>query len=443
MMTRIARRIVGAAMALSALGLAVYAMRERPLPVEITQARKLTVREYIAEDAKTRLDTEYIVDMPISGTLERIELKEGDRVEAGACIARVDPFDLHMQLEIMEASVAQAKARITGVDTSKPKPEELESAEVRVRESETAEAISRRDKEIARIARDNAKKEFDRLKALLDEGAVSQSQFDAADRTYKEAEQNLARLGLAESASGRNRQVAELTSKSLVASVDDNEYLRQMYKAEMEGLEAQIAMLKSDLEKTTIVSPISGVVLEKFVEDRRVLAAGTPLLKLGNHDAIEIECDILSEEVGKVKPGDLVEIDGKALQGQTVLGQVKRIYPSGFKKISSLGIEQQRVRTIIAFDNSAVSLRPGTSLDVRIVTGEAVDAVAVPERSTFRSGSGWAVFAVRDGKARLTPVELGLKNDTWAQIMSGLAIGDSIVAEPKNEMRDGARLSPL
>jgi hypothetical protein len=66
---------------------------------------------------------------------------------------------------------------------------------------------------------------------------------------------------------------------------------------------------------------------------------------------------------------DRVEIIGKALQGVGAVGQVERIYPSAFMKISSLGIEQQRVKVIIAFDNAHLGLRPGTRLDVRIVTG--------------------------------------------------------------------------
>ncbi|MCL4693789.1 MAG: hypothetical protein KJ060_14915, partial [Candidatus Hydrogenedentes bacterium] len=158
---------------------------------------------------------------------------------------------------------------------------------------------------------------------------------------------------------------------------------------------------------------------------------------------IEIECDVLSEEVGRINRGDPVEITGKALNDEVIMGSVERIYPAGFKKISALGIEQQRVRTIIAFDNAQTDLRPGTSVDVRIITDEAADAVAVPERATFRSEGGWAVFVVQGGEAVLTPVEIALKNDDWAAIASGVQAGETVVAEPKTELKDGMAVSPL
>src|SRR5690606_26147356 len=119
------------------------------------------------------------------------------------------------------------------------------------------------------------------------------------------------------------------------------------------------------------------------------------------------------------------------------------IYPSGFMKISALGIEQQRVRTLISFDNSTLHLRPGTSLDVRIITGESENAAAVPERATFRHEGEWAVFTVKGGRAHLTPVTVGLKNDEWAEIAEGVVPGMTVVADVKNELTDGMRVSQL
>jgi HlyD family secretion protein len=190
-------------------------------------------------------------------------------------------------------------------------------------------------------------------------------------------------------------------------------------------------------------APVAGPILEKYVESRRVLPPGTPLLKMGDLSSVEIESDILSEEVVRVHSGQRVEISGKAVGRETSFeGKVKRIYPSAFMKISALGIEQQRVKTIIAFDNSTLGLRPGTRLDVRIITAEKQNAVSVPERSIFRREGKWYVFTVQGGRARLAPVSLGLKNDEWAEITDGLTAGDVIILEPKNDLEDGVRIKP-
>ena len=174
-----------------------------------------------------------------------------------------------------------------------------------------------------------------------------------------------------------------------------------------------------------------------------MLEAGSMLLKIGDLESIEIECDVLSEEVSRVHVGNKVLISGKALQGRTLEGTVTRIYPAGFMKISSLGVEQQRVRTLIGFDNAEARLRPGTSVDVEIVTAEAVDVLAVPDRAVFRYEGGWAVFTVEGGRAKLTPVKVGLRNEDWTQILDGIAPETVVVSELKNDLEDGIRVTTL
>jgi len=286
-----------------------------------------------------------------------------------------------------------------------------------------------------------AEKDYQRMQVLHAQGAVSQAEFDAAERVFKQLSHGRERAQLVERASRAAREIAQLTSQRVAGSIDDNEYMRKMYQAGIEQLGSELEVFKSDLAKTRIVAPVTGPILEKYVEDELVLAIGTPLLKMGDLDSIEIECDVLSEEVGGIQVGNPVEIGGKALQGKAILGTVSRIYPAGFKKISSLGIEQQRVRTLIAFNNTDCHLRAGTSVEVKIITAEHAEALAIPERATFRQEGQWYVFAVHRGRARLTPVTLGLKNDDWAEIIEGLEPGQTVVAEPKNDLEDGARVT--
>ncbi len=424
-------------------GGAIFALMYNPLPVEMTDVTQRTVREFIAEDAKTRLDDEFIIAMPISGTLFAPDVEIGDEVTAGMCVARIDEFPLEQQIKGSEALLAQVKAQIEGVDVQKPKEEDLMTGEVRVSEARDNLAIVRKEREIAETNFNEARKELKRLERLFEQGAVPQAQLDEAQRLHDNMKDTVARLDLTIAATEKIVRVAELSSERLTGSVDDNEFMRDAYKADIDRIEAQLEAVRSDLAKTQITSPVDGIVLEKYVDDERVMMSGTPVMKIGDPNTIEIECDVLSEEVVHIETGDTVEITGKALDDKIVMGTVKRVYPSGFMKISALGIEQQRVRTIIEFDNSEAKLRPGTSIDVRVITEESVDTLAVPERSVFRHNNGWAVFAVNGTKAKLTPVELGLKNDDWAEIVSGLELGQTIIAEPKNELVDGARITEL
>ncbi len=421
----------------------VVAFRGQALPVETMQLKPITVREFVADDAKTRLADEYIIDMPVSGTLKRMEVEVGDHVEKGQVVAHIDPYALKQEIRKIEAHITQKKAEVAGVDVAKPKPEDIESAKLHVTEKADLLEIASKTRAVIEINYDEAERAYNRAKGLLETGAASESFFDEADRRYKSLIEDRARVKLEESAATKALAQAEIARERLVNSIDDNEYLRDSIEAEIDMLKAQLAMLHDDLEKTEVRAPVSGPVFEKFVEDQRVLEAGSMLLKIGDLESIEIECDVLSEEVSRVHVGNKVLISGKALQGRTLEGTVTRIYPAGFMKISSLGVEQQRVRTLIGFDNAEARLRPGTSVDVEIVTAEAVDVLAVPDRAVFRHEGGWAVFTVEGGRAKLTPVKVGLRNEDWAQILDGIAPETVVVSELKNDLEDGIRVTRL
>ena len=419
----------------------VVAFLRQALPVEMEPASIVTVREYVTDDAKTRLANEYIIDMPVSGTLIRMTLEVGDEVEEGQVVAHIDPYDLKQEIRQIEARIAQKKADVAGVDVAKPKEEDIESAKLHVREKADLLEIASKTRAVIEINCAEAERSYNRAKGLLDTGAASESFFDEAEMRYRGLSEDRKRTKLEEDAARKALTQAELARERLLNSIDDNEYQRESFEAEIDMLKAQLAMFEDDLGKTKIKSPVSGPVLEKFEEDQRVLLAGSPLLKIGDLESIEIECDILSEEVSRVRVGNMVLISGKALQGRTLEGKVTRIYPSGFMKISSLGVEQQRVRTLIEFNHADAGLRPGTSVDVEIITAEAVDTLAVPDRAVFRHSGGWAVFEVEGGRAKLTPVRVGLRNEDWAQILEGLRPETVIVAELKNDLEDGARVT--
>jgi len=422
-----------------AAGVAV-SMRPRPVFVEIGTPVRMTVREYIAEDAETQLARTFTVDMPVSGTVARIEWQVGDVVQQGEVLTHVESLPIEEQIKALEALIAQTRAQITGVDVTKPKPEALEAAEQRVKEVAASLEMARKARAVVAINLEQARKDYERAQRLQAERVMSQRDFDAAESAYRALEQDLARARLAEQAGEKGLEIAALASRQLAASVDDNEFMREAHRAQIEHFEAQLRVLRDDLEKTTIRAPVTGPVLVKFVEDRRTLLAGTPLLQTGDPASSEIVCDVLSEEVVRVKPSAPVEITGKALGGETIAGTVKRIFPAAFKKISALGIEQQRVRVLIDYDGKAHPLRPGTSLDVRIITAEQPDTLAVPERAVFQHQGAWHVFKVEGGVARLTPVGVGLKNEEWAEITAGLGPEDRFVADPPNDLADSTRV---
>src|SRR5690606_3811968 len=190
-----------------------------------------------------------------------------------------------------------------------------------------------------------------------------------------------------------------------------------------------------------ILAPVDGVVLTRHAESRRVVTPGTPIVEIGDPDAIEIVADLLSADAVRVEPGARVLIDqwgGDA----PLAGRVRRVEPSGFTKISALGVEEQRVNVIVDFVDpaAAAALGDGYRVEVRTVVWEAADVLQVPVSTLFRSGGEWAVYSVEDGRAVERRVTLGHRSGAAAEVLDGLSEGQPLVAYPPDTLTDGARV---
>jgi energy-coupling factor transporter ATP-binding protein EcfA2 len=195
--------------------------------------------------------------------------------------------------------------------------------------------------------------------------------------------------------------------------------------------------------KTTILNLIGG--LDTVTNGR--LWFGD--LEITRFTAAEVEADILTLDVVAAKVGDAVEIYGPAIGQPSVRGKVARIFPAGFTKVSSLGVEQQRVKVVIHFDDKDElkrllrerGLGVGYRVRVRIFTADKSRAILIPRSALFRAADGkWQLFAVRNGRASLQTVEVGLMNDEQAEIRSGVAEGELVVLAPESSLTDGMRV---
>ena len=150
-----------------------------------------------------------------------------------------------------------------------------------------------------------------------------------------------------------------------------------------------------------IRAPVTGRVLKLIQESERVVLPGTPLIDIGDPRDLEINAELLSTDAVRIAPGAPVRIDGWG--GAPIRGRVRRIEPAGFLKVSALGIEEQRVRTIIDFvDPPEKWSRLGHDyrVNVRVTVWSGENVLTLPVGALFRRGEEWAVFAVKDGRAR-------------------------------------------
>jgi HlyD family secretion protein len=260
---------------------------------------------------------------------------------------------------------------------------------------------------------------------------------------------------------GRAEALARTQSVSIQArdkakfDVDTNEAALASAKAQVEVWEGVRRTLAARLidPSTPLVptdpiccvqirAPVTGRVLKIIQESEVVVQAGTPLLEIGDPLDLEIVADLLSNDAVQIKPGSPVRIDGWG--GSPIRGRVTRVDPAGFLKVSALGIEEQRVRITIDFvdpPEAWSSLGHDFRVVVHVTIWNAEDVLQVPVGALFRKGEDWAVFGVKDGRAHMTRVGIGHRNNRTAEIVSGLSEGDRVVLHPSDRITDGAAVS--
>jgi HlyD family secretion protein len=254
-----------------------------------------------------------------------------------------------------------------------------------------------------------------------------------------------AELSLAQIEHRRNTELVEKKLVSLAAA-DQSEARLNAAKAAHDAAKAEVTRARSALlegdrtggENVNVTSPSAGRVLRVPQESEAVVTAGTPILEVGDPGHIEIVAEFLSQDAVRMKPGATAQIENWG--GPPLPATVDRVEPVARTKISALGVEEQRTNVILQFTEAARDHPQAHDfrVDVRVVVGEAENAVRVPLGALFRRGEGWALYKVVDGRAVLTEVQVAESDGRHRAITAGVAEGDSVIVFPSSTIEDGA-----
>ena len=179
-------------------------------------------------------------------------------------------------------------------------------------------------------------------------------------------------------------------------------------------------------------------------ESETVVPMGQPLIEVGNVQDLEIVADLLSSAAVRVRAGQPVRIEQWG-GDQPLQGRVRRVEPSGFTKISALGVEEQRVNTIIDFVDPAdrrATIGDGYRVEVRIIVQAVENVLKVPVSSLFRKGSDWAVYVVENDRAAVRVVQIGHRSGLEAEVTGGLTGGERIIVYPSDAVVEGVKVTP-
>lgn len=384
-MKKTSKRLVLVLAVLAAAALATAVLRPQPVLVETGKAARGPLQVSIEEEGETRIHDRYVTAAPVAGRLERITLHPGDAVAAGEVVADLDPAPLDPRTR------QQAEARLAAAEASQRE----------------ADALVRS----GRAALDQARKTFQRVERLARDQVIAADVLDAARTTVTTAESDL------EAARYRARAAAFNVANARAAL--------------LEGA--------GESESVPVLAPVDGRVLRVCEECEKVVPAGTPLLELGNPGDLEVVVDVLSTDAVQVRPGAPMFLD--AGDGKLLRGRVRTVEPSGFTKVSPLGVEEQRVNVIGDLLDRPATLGDRFRVEAQIVLWEGGDVLQVPAGALFREGESWAVFTIEDGRARRCPVRIGHRNPDAVEILDGLPAGQTVVVHPSDAIEEGVRVA--
>lgn len=389
------KRLLIGLLVLGLVALLVVAWLPKPVPVDVAEVTRGPLVVTVDEDGRTRVKDRYVVSAPLSGNVARITLRPGDPVDLGATVARIVPI---------EAPMLDARSRRTA-------------------EAKVAAAAAAARQADAQIARSEAALAFAEKRAaeeatLMQERASTRSELDRAILEQRTARADLESARFGQRVAAHELGMARAALGRLTGETDADEQLQ-------------------------LRSPIEGRVLEVLQQSEGVVQAGAPLVELGDPRALEIVVDVLTRDAVEIRSGAEVSIESWG--GAPLQGRVRLVEPSAFTKVSSLGVEEQRVNVVLDLVDAPErhrALGDGYRVEAKVVVWRAKDVLRAPTSAIFRSGAGFAAYTVEGDKARLRPVQIGRRTATHVQILGGLDASSRLVTHPSDKIQDGVSVEP-
>lgn len=451
---------------------AVIKARQTPKgePVTLEKVQRRTIREVVSASGKIFPETEVKISSDVSGEVVELFVREGDSVRAGQVLAKIRPDEYQSAVERGQAALnsAQAQRQISaaGAESTSAQIEQLKAEKNRVAaQLEAAKSAHRRNEQLHRegvISQQDFENSLSNLRTLESAYAAAEASLKAAEKNYASARENI--------------RVAEFGISSAQATLKE---------------------LRTSLQKTIVVAPVSGIVSKLNIEKgERVVGtlqmAGTEMMRIANLHSMEVQVEVSENDILKVSVGDEADIEVDAYLGRTFKGKVSEIASSASNVTNALGaatvslntdqvtnfIVKVRIDpasyTDLVADGRRYPFRPGMSASVDIYTNTVENALSVPiiavtarsdentstanaqkeneqsdEKPQNRANAAATkirevVFVAVGDTVAMREVKTGIQDNDYIEIISGLQEGERVVTGPYSaiarKLKSGSRI---
>jgi len=393
-----------------------FKQQSKPKGEEVTveEVRKRSISETVSASGRIFPEVEVKISSDVSGEIVQLLVEEGDSVVTGQLLAKIDP-------EAYISSVERGKASLDG-----------QRAQVSISQSQLQNNIAQKEQIVANL--ENAQQVHNRNVTLKEDGVISQIEFDQSQSALRALQANL--------------RAAEASIISAEENIKGAEF-------QVASSKASLRELQTNLSRTTIKAPTSGIISSLSVEQgERVVGTiqmtGTEMMRIANMDAMEVQVEVSENDILKVAANDKVEIEVDAYVEKVFSGKVSEIANSAANTGVTGALNTDQVTNFIVkamidpdsyqelkIPNSKYPFRPGMSASVEIFTDEMTDVLSVPIQAvTVRTAeeegaeAQEVVFVMEADTARMIPVTTGIQDDNFIQIIEGLEAGQNIVSGP-------------
>ncbi|MGQ7278289.1 efflux RND transporter periplasmic adaptor subunit [Brevibacillus thermoruber] len=409
--------IVGSVAAVLAVGAASMTLmgsqQAAGTPVSVGKVTTAALETKVLTSGIVTVEDKQRIYANVNGILREFAVKEGDAVKKGQVIGKIDTSDVESRIMEIDAQIELARANLSKAQAGS-EPEELAQERERVAQAE-------RDY-------DNAKREYERIRQLHESGATTQQELDKAKAQVDSALSalNVARQQYALKQKGPRREE--------IASLE----------AQINSRLAEKALLEKERVQSVLVAPADGTVIERAAENGQYVNKGTEILTLANLNHLLIEADINESDVSKIRLGQTAVIEGSALGKQKLSAKVIRISPIAVTTPNSSGQgEKTRVKVTLEPSGDLSALKPGFHVDIDISVEKIDNALQVPIEAVQQEADGSTfVWVAENGVAKKRKVTVGVENELFAEIKSGLKGDEQVILGPFDSLQENAPVQP-
>jgi HlyD family secretion protein len=365
------------------------------LKVRATNVQRGPIRSLVSTNGKIEPVQNFEAHAPISTTVKRLLVREGDHVRKGQLLLQLDDADIRTQAARAQALVKAAQADQSALKSGGTQEEVL---------TLNAQLVK------ARSARDLAQHNVDALHRLQQDGAASPGEVRQAEDALQRAQADV----------------------NLLEQKQKDRYSQpETARIEAQGAEARAAYDAAEeaLLKSSVRAPFDGIVYSLPVKQGAFVQAGELLLQDADLSRVMVRAFVDEPDVGRLQSGQKVEVTWDAMPGRIWNGTVTGV-PSTVKLRGSRNVGE----TTCIIDNRDLRLLPNVNVSVTVVVSEHQNVLTLQRDALRIDESKPYVYRIVGGRVRRQTVEFSLQNLTRVEITSGLA-EDDMVALPAEEAK--------